>query len=214
MQVTSTQLNIKLNQVFILNILEAKMSTYIKVFASLFSVLVFQMFSGCTTMPEKTRTLVGDYQPPEWVNKGSGAFKDVNEKVFYGVGLADGMKNLSLQRTTADDRAIANLATQMSSVVKRLKKDYESITAAGTQTTERENVDNAMKLLVNETVNGARIIDHWEHPGKNVLYALARIELESFKKQVESHKELSEESRSEIKKRAEKLHEEMTKEGL
>jgi hypothetical protein len=102
----------------------------------------------------------------------------------------------------------------MSSVVKRLKKDYESITAAGPQTTERENVDNAMKLLVNETVNGARIIDHWEHPGKNVLYALARIELESFKKQVESHKELSEESRSEIKKRAEKLHEEMTKEGL
>ena len=121
------------------------------------------------------------YQPPEWVNKGSGAFKDVNEKVFYGVGLADGMKNLSLQRTTADDRAIANLATQMSAVVKRLKKDYESITAAGPQTTERENVDNAMKLLVNETVNGARIIDHWEHPGKNVLYALARIELYSSK---------------------------------
>ena len=46
------------------------MSAYIKVFASLFSVLVFQIFSGCTTMPEKTRTLVGDYQPPEWVNKG------------------------------------------------------------------------------------------------------------------------------------------------
>ena len=86
---------------------------------------VVAILSGCTSTPEKTRVLVGDYQPPEWVNKGSGAFKDAGEKVFYGVGLADGMKNLSLQRTTADDRAIANVATQISSVVKRLKKDYE-----------------------------------------------------------------------------------------
>ena len=124
------------------------------------------------------------------------------------------MQNLSLQRTTADDRAIANVATQIKSVVKRLKKDYESITAAGKDSTERENVDNAMKLLVNQTVSGAKIIDHWEHPGKNVLYALARVELTNLQKQIETRKELSDESRDAIKKKAEKLHEEMAKEGL
>jgi hypothetical protein len=177
---------------------------------------VVAILSGCTSTstPEKTRVLVGDYQPPEWVNKGSGAFKDAGEKVFYGVGLADGMKNLSLQRTTADDRAIANVATQISSVVKRLKKDYESITAAGKDSTERENVDNAMKVLVNETISGAKIIDHWEHPAKNVLYTLARYELKTLQRQVESRKELSNESRDAIKKKAEQLHDEMTKEGL
>ena len=179
--------------------------------AAFFIVIVF---SGCASTPEKTRTLVGDYQPPDWVNKGGGAFKDANEKVFYGVGLADGMNNLSLQRTTADDRAIANVATQIKSVVKRLKKDYESITAKNKDTTERENVDNAMKLLVNETVEGARVIDHWEHPGKNVLYALARVELSKLQKQIDTRKELSDESRTEIKKRAEKLYEEMAEEGL
>ena len=184
---------------------------YIVLIAALFMPTVF---SGCTSIPEKTRVIVGDYQPPDWVNKGSGAFKGANEKVFYGVGLADGMQNLSLQRTTADDRAIANVATQIKSVVKRLKKDYESITAAGKDSIERENVDNAMKLLVNQTVNGARIIDHWEHPGKNVLYALARVELSNLQKQIETRKELSDESRDAIKKKAEKLHEEMAKEGL
>ena len=178
------------------------------------SLFTMVLFFGCTSTPEKTRVIVGDYQPPDWVNKGSGAFKDTNEKVFYGVGLADGMQNLSLQRTTADDRAIANVATQIKSVVKRLKKDYESITAAGKDSTERENVDNAMKLLVNQTVSGARIIDHWEHPGKNVLYALARVELSTLQKQIETRKELSDESRDAIKKKAEKLHEEMAKEGL
>jgi len=179
------------------------------------SLLIVGLVFGCTSMPEQTRVIVGDYQPPDWVNKGSGAFKDGNDnKVFYGVGLADGMKNLSLQRTTADDRAIANLATQMNAVVKRLKKDYESITAAGKDSTERENVDNAMKVLVNETVSGSKIIDHWEHPGKNVLYSLVRVELTKLQKQIDSHKELSDESRDAIKERAEKLHGEMEKEGL
>tara|TARA_B100000686_G_scaffold9676_1_gene9793 strand:+ start:3780 stop:4352 length:573 start_codon:yes stop_codon:yes gene_type:complete len=190
------------------------MNNFFKVFVLLVVITVFQVFPGCTSMPEKTRTLVGDFKPPDWVNKGGGAFKDANEKVFYGVGLADGMNNLSLQRTTADDRAIANVATQIKSVVKRLKKDYESITAKNKDTTERENVDNAMKLLVNETVEGARVIDHWEHPGKNVLYALARVELSKLQKQIDTRKELSDESRTEIKKRAEKLYEEMAEEGL
>ena len=185
-------------------------------FRSGFIIALFTivLFFGCSSTPEKTRVIVGDYQPPDWVNKGSGAFKDSNEKIFYGVGLADGMQNLSLQRTTADDRAIANVATQINSVVKRLKKDYESITAAGKDSTERENVDNAMKLLVNETVSGARIIDHWEHPGKNVLYALARVELSTLQKQIETSQELSGDSRDAIKKKAEKLHDEMAKEGL
>jgi hypothetical protein len=194
--------------------MEVKMKNiqgYIVLIAALF---ISSVFSGCTSVPEKTRVIVGDYQPPDWVNKGSGAFKGANEKVFYGVGLADGMQNLSLQRTTADDRAIANVATQIKSVVKRLKKDYESITAAGKDSTERENVDNAMKLLVNQTVSGARIIDHWEHPGKNALYALARVELSTLQKKIETSKGLSDESRDAIKKKAQKLHEEMAKEDL
>tara|TARA_Y100001934_G_C12176345_1_gene689232 strand:+ start:194 stop:787 length:594 start_codon:yes stop_codon:yes gene_type:complete len=191
------------------------------IFLSAAVLFVFFIFFGCTTTqektasaPEKAEANLAGYQPPEWVNKGSGAFKNTNDKVFYGVGLADNMQNLSLQRTTADDRAIANLATQIRSVVKRLKKEYESITGAGKDTTERVNLDNAMKLLVSETVNGAKIIDHWEHPVKNVLYALARVELKTLQKQIETRKELSDESRNVIKQKAEKLHEEMTKEGL
>ena len=101
------------------------MNNYLKVFVLLVVIPIFQIFPGCTSMPEKTRTLVGDFKPPDWVNKGGGAFKDANEKVFYGVGLADGMNNLSLQRTTADNRALANIANQIKTVVKGFTKDFE-----------------------------------------------------------------------------------------
>ena len=183
---------------------------------SLFTTI---LFFGCTSTPEKTRVTVGDYQPPEWVNKGSGAFKDGSgEKVFYGVGIASDIRSASLRRSAADDRALANLATQIEATVKRMAKDFQEITgrstATGKDSTERENVAQAFKVLVNQTLSGAKIIDHWEHPAKNVLYSLARIEQKFIEKKIDSHKELSDESRDMIKKKAQKLFEEMAKEGL
>ena len=190
-------------------------------FRSGFMMFLFTtiLLFGCTSTPEKTRVTVGDYQPPEWVNKGSGAFKDGSgEKVFYGVGIADGIRSASLRRSAADDRALANLATQIEATVKRLSKDFQEITgrstAAGKDSTERENVAQAFKVLVNQTLSGSKIIDHWEHPAKNVLYSLARIELKTIEKKIDSHNELSDESRDTIKKKAQKLYEEMAKEGL
>ena len=183
---------------------------------SLFTTI---LFFGCTSTPEKTRVTVGDYQPPEWVNKGSGAFKDGSgEKVFYGVGIASDIRSASLRRSAADDRALAALAVQIETKVKRMTKDFQESTlmstATGRDSTEKETVEIGFKAVVNETLSGAKIIDHWEHPAKNVLYSLARIELKIMEKKIDSHNELSDESRDVIKKKAEKLHEEMRKEGL
>ena len=175
---------------------------------------------GCTSTPEKTRVTVDDYQSPEWVNKGSGAFKDGSgEQVFYGVGIADGIRSASLRRSAADDRALAALAVQIETDVKRMTKDFqestlESTITDGKDSTEKETVVIGFKAVVNETLSGAKIIDHWEHPAKNILYSLARIELKVMEKKIDSHKELSDESRDMIKKKAQKLFEEMAKEGL
>nr|MCS5621355.1 LPP20 family lipoprotein [Nitrospinaceae bacterium] len=140
------------------------------------------------------------------------------EKVFYGVGIASDIRSTSLRRSAADDRALANLATQIEATVKRLSKDFQEITgrstAAGKDSTERENVAQAFKVLVNQTLSGSKIIDHWEHPAKNEFYSLARIELKTIEKKIDSHNELSDESRDTIKKKAQKLYEEMAKEGL
>jgi hypothetical protein len=46
---------------------------------------------------------------PEWVNKGSGAFGG-EKRVFYGVGSASGIRNHALARTTADNRARAEIS--------------------------------------------------------------------------------------------------------
>ena len=43
-------------------------------------ILLLAMIGGCTSTPEPTRTTLGEYEPPEWVMKSSGAFEDSNGK--------------------------------------------------------------------------------------------------------------------------------------
>ena len=179
-------------------------------------VLLLAMLGACTSTPEPTRTMLGDYEAPDWVLKSSGAFEDSNGKAFYGVGSASGIKNFSLQRTAADDRARNDLAKVFEVYTKSLTKDYMASTTSGdfTVTSEEQNVEVAIKTVTSATLTGVMIIDHWEHPGRNQLFSLARLDLTSFKKNLDKHKELSKEVREAIKERADKLHEEMEQEVL
>ncbi|MBT5548916.1 MAG: hypothetical protein HOJ79_00415 [Nitrospina sp.] len=179
-------------------------------------ILLLAMLSACTSVPEPTRTTMDEYEPPEWVMKDSGAFDDSNGKAFYGVGSASGIKNYSLQRTAADDRARNNLAKVFEFYTKSLTKDYMASTTSGdfTATSEEQNVEVAIKTVTSATLTGVLIIDHWEHPGRNELFSLARLDLVSFKQNLDQHKELAQEVREAIKERADKLHEELEQEVL
>ena len=154
--------------------------------------------------------------PPDWVIKGSGAFKDSKGKAFYGVGSATGIKNFSLQRETADNRARNDIAKVFEFYTKSLMKDYQASTTAGDfkATAEEQNVEEAIKTVTSATLTGVMIIDHWEHEGREELFSLARLDLESFKSNLDQHKELSNEVRKAVKERADKLHEELEKEVL
>ena len=177
-------------------------------------ILLLTMLGACTSTPEPTRTTMEEYAPPEWVMKSSGAFEDSNGKVFYGVGSASGIKNFSLQRTAADDRARNDLAKVFEFYTKSLTKDYMAHTMAGKMNTssEEQKVDVAIKTVTSATLTGVMIIDHWEHPGRNELFSLARLDLQTFKNSLDEYKELSKEVRKAIKERADKLHEDMEKE--
>jgi hypothetical protein len=186
----------------------------LSVFWGLFSIIA--ILSACSSTPEPTRTMLGDYEAPEWVLKSSGAFEDSNGKAFYGVGSASGIKNFSLQRTAADDRARNDLAKVFEVYTKSLTKDYMASTTAGdfSASSEEQNVEVAIKTVTSATLTGVLIIDHWEHPGRNELFSLARLDLVAFKNNLDKHKELSKHVREEIKKRADALHDELEQEVL
>src|SRR2546429_2575821 len=68
---------------------------------------------------------------PDWVNRGSGAFGGEKGKIFYGVGIASGIRNAALRRSTSDSRARSEIAKTLDTYVAVLNKDYQASTTAG-----------------------------------------------------------------------------------
>ena len=180
--------------------------------------LIF-LLGACVSVPvpEEPKAL-SEYDAPKWVLIGGGAFTDDRGKAFYGVGSATGIKNYSLQRQVADDRARADLAKVFEYYVEALTKDYQAHTTAGSfaESTEEQNSEAALKVVVSQTLRGVVIVDHFEIPERRELISLARLDYDAFKRnveQTEAFQELPVQVRKDIKERADALHEEMEEEA-
>ncbi len=171
------------------------------------------LIAGCATAGPKitAKTPIQDLNPPEWVLKGSGAFEGERGKVFYGVGVSS-YSDVSIKRTSADNAARAELAKVFRSYIALLEKDYISETVAGERVAAEKHFEGVRKVLVALTLTGVQIVDHWQHPGNGALYALARLDFDSFKNNIEKVKNLNEKVREYVKQNAENLFDELSKE--
>ena len=180
-------------------------------------ILLFGACASIPQIPEEPKAL-SEYDAPSWTLIGGGAFTDDRGKAFYGVGSATGIKNYSLQRQIADDRARADLAKVFAYYVETLTKDYQAHTTAGSfaESTEEQNSEAALKVVVSQTLRGVVIVDHFEIPERRELISLARLDYDAFKRnveQAETFQQLPPQVREDIKERADALHEEMEEEA-
>lgn len=120
------------------------------------------------TLPEKqaleaalagAKTATGAAIPsadrPEWTQKGASFVGESGRR--YGVGTATGIKNAALARTTADNRARAEIAKLV-----------------GTKTEITEGDGSARVRTFAATLTEVEIVDHWVDPSDGTVYALAR----------------------------------------
>lgn len=170
------------------------------------------LMSGCSSTPESAFS-----QGPEWCYKGSGAFDAEKGKVFYGVGIASGIKNKALLVSTADNRARAEVAKTLETYVAVLAKDYMASTTAGdmSASSEEQHVEQALKTFSKTTLHGATIVDHWQDPADMTMYALCELDMFAFKEALDNYKELDAKVRDYVRQNAEKMHGELEKmEGM
>jgi hypothetical protein len=151
---------------------------------------------------------------PEWVNKGNGAFKDGGAAVFYGVGIAQGIRNRALSVTAADDRARGEIAKIMNSYVTVLTKDYMASVTAGdmTKSSEEQMVSQTLKNFAKFTLHGAVIIDHWKDPSDGTMFALCKLDMAAVQKTLSDSKELDTKMRDYVKANADKAFDELAAE--
>jgi hypothetical protein len=178
-----------------------------KLFVVAFVAVGLAACGGDKTEGDAPANLKGiDY--PEWVLKGSGAFGGETGRVFYGVGSVTGIKNHALARTTADNRARAEIAKIFEVYSASLMKDYMASTTAGDMeaSSEEQHVEQAIKTFSAQTLSGVQVVDHWFHPVDGTVYALAQLDLENFTNNLDKMKELNAQVRDYVRKNAERVH--------
>jgi len=153
---------------------------------------------------------------PKWVSKGGGYMSEKDSKAFYGVGAVTGIRNEPLAKETADNRARADLAKYVDTYTAYLMRDYAASTTAGdfTKSSEEQNVERAVKTFVSAHLSGVQVVDRWEKDEKSgkVTYALAKMDLASFKESVGQMKDLNEAARDFVRKNAERAFDRLQQE--
>jgi len=153
---------------------------------------------------------------PKWVSKGGGDMSEKDSKAFYGVGAVTGIRNEPLAKETADNRARADLAKYIDTYTAYLMRDYAASTTAGdfTKSSEEQNVERAVKTFVSAHLSGVQVVDRWEKDEKSgkVTYALAKMDLASFKESVSQMKDLNEAARDFVRKNAERAFDRLQQE--
>lgn len=157
---------------------------------------------------------INKFNEPDWVQRGSGAFLDKDQKSFYGVGAIVGVKNKPLARTAADNRARAEISKMFETYSASLMRDYAASTTAGSfeATSEEQNIEQSIKTFSAASLSGVVIIDHWADPADGVFYSLARLDLERFRENINKAKELNAAVRDFVKQNAEKAFEKLEEE--
>ena len=166
----------------------------------------------------KSSPIVQKGNPPDWVNRGNGAFKDqTGNKVIYGVGILQGVRNIGLAIPAVDDRGRAEITKIMNSYVTVLGKDYASSVTAGdpTKTSEEQMVTQTHKVFAQMQLHGATPVDHWvdrSDPSAPVYYALVKLDMASVQAALDESKDLDAKTRDYVKANADKAFDEMNAE--
>lgn len=172
------------------------------------------IFTGCGGKRIDTIGFEKVDNAPDWVVKGSRAFKNDDKRAFYGIGAASGIKNYALLRSTSENRARNEIAKVFEVYMASLMKDYAASTTAGgfDSSTEEQHVEHAIKTVVATTLSGVEIVDHWEYKSKGILFTLARLDLNAFEQNLDKMKDLNSKVRDFVRENAQRLHEELAKE--
>ena len=181
----------------------------LKIFPVLAVIFLFPVILGLSGCGGKKGVRMSS-TPPDWVTMGTGAFKDSDSKVFHGVGAVTGVRNKPLARTTADNRARAEITKIFETYTASLMKDYAASTTGGgaitdaSATSEEQYIEQTIKTFSAANLSGVMIVDRWTDPSDGTVYSLGRLDVENFKNSIEKIKELNAAVREYVKKNAEK----------
>ncbi|MDH5407070.1 MAG: LPP20 family lipoprotein [Gammaproteobacteria bacterium] len=157
------------------------MKTLISMTQRMTTLTLLIMLSACAgkTMVESDLQIKG---APDWVNKGTQFLNDRGGRLFHGVGEAPSMGVVSLQKSTADNRARTEVARIFSSYMEAISSDFTASSASGGGGMSEQAMSQQIKNITKVNLSGVKIIARWKDKKTNIIYSLAELDHKSVEK--------------------------------
>jgi hypothetical protein len=178
-----------------------------KILVSVTLLLVLAACGGGKTVVESDLGIKG---APDWVNKGTSVLNDRDSRLFHGVGSSPAMGDESLQRSTADDRARAEVARMLSTYMDVVSNDYVAASGAGANASSEQAVSRQVKAVTRLNLSGSKIIGRWKDGRTNTVYSISELDLKHIKSTTQGAKEMNEDLRRYIDSNAENIFDKLS----
>lgn len=125
--------------------------------SKLFSILCALPFAltACVIEPIQPEPVIVVKGAPDWINKGSTTVSSREGRVFYGVSSAGSLGDMALQKSIADDKAIAEVSRVLASYLDVMAVDYLSSERTGDSGGREESVSRQIEEAAVRQVNEA-----------------------------------------------------------
>jgi hypothetical protein len=91
------------------------------------------------------------------------------------------MGDESLQISTADNRARAEVARILSSYLDVVSNDYTAASGSGESAISQQAVSRQIRNLSKVNLSGVKIIGHWRNDKDGTIFSIAELDLEQVK---------------------------------
>jgi hypothetical protein len=176
--------------------------------AAAFTLVVAACFGGKTVVESD----LGIQGAPDWVNKGTAVLNDKDGRLFHGVGSAPALGDEALQRSTADDRARAEVGRMLSTYLDVVGNDYVAATGTGSNASADQAVSRQIKAVTKVNLAGSKIIGRWKDSKTNMVYSIAELDLKQVKSTLENANSMNEDLRRYIDRNAENIFDKVSRE--
>jgi len=147
---------------------------------------------------------------PDWVNKGTQAVNDKDGRLFHGVGAAPSLGDDALQRSTADDRARAEVARMLSTYIDAVSNDYSAAAGTGTNANADQSVQRQIKAVTKQNLAGSKIIGRWKDSRTNMVYSIAELDFKSVKTTLEGANGMNDDLKRYLGRNADNIFDKVT----
>ncbi len=164
------------------------------------SLLIF----GCSgkTLVESD---LGMSAAPDWVNQGTQYLNNNKGQLFHGVGEAPVMGDVSLQKSTADNRARAEVARILSSYLDVASQDYSARSGSAKDAVSQQSISREIKNLTKINLSGTRIIGRWKDKKTGTIYSLAELDMKYVKEVMKNVRHMNQDLQRYINNNAENI---------